>query len=258
MLNRISIISINLNNTNGLKNTIDSIRNQSVQPFEYVVIDGGSNDDLADLINENSKFITNYISEHDDGIYDAMNKGASICNGEWIGFLNSGDTYNPDVVRELSMSLKNSEFDFTIGSVDILDKFGVKMFTKNPLFKKNGFLKMTEMPAAHLSIFVKKDLFEKLGGFNKNFSISADYDFVSRLYEKTKRFHTFKNIVGKFYLGGVSGNPKRFIEDFKILRRNQVSFFFASMITLKKYVSYALDFIIPNQLKQLRYRLLSK
>ena len=126
MLNRISIISINLNNTNGLKNTIDSIRNQSVQPFEYVVIDGGSNDDLSDLINENSKFITNYISEHDDGIYDAMNKGASICNGEWIGFLNSGDTYNPDVVRELSMSLKNSEFDFTIGSVDILDKFGVK------------------------------------------------------------------------------------------------------------------------------------
>ena len=93
MLNRISIISINLNNTNGLKNTIDSIRNQSVQPFEYVVIDGGSNDDLSDLINENSKFITNYISEHDDGIYDAMNKGIKLAKGNWTIFMNSGDIF---------------------------------------------------------------------------------------------------------------------------------------------------------------------
>jgi len=256
MFNKISVISINLNNTDGLKKTIESISNQSVQPFEYIVIDGGSTDDLTDMINENSEFITKYISENDDGIYDAMNKGASICNGEWIAFLNSGDIYYPDVIEELSISLKQLEFDFTIGSVDIFNNCGDKIFTKHPLVKKNGLLKLTEMPAAHLSIFVRKKLFDSLGGFNQNFSISADYDFVSRMYRKTQNIYTFKNKVGKFFLGGISGNPERFIEDFKILRMNQVNFFFALFITIKKYFGYALDFIIPKNLKQLR--LLSK
>lgn len=137
MCNKISVISINLNNTDGLKSTIESIRNQNVQPFEYIVIDGGSNDDLTDLINENSEFITKYISENDNGIYDAMNKGASICNGEWIAFLNSGDIYYPNVVEELSISLKESKFDFTIGSVDIFNNCGDKIFTKYPLLNKN-------------------------------------------------------------------------------------------------------------------------
>tara|TARA_B100000242_G_scaffold280038_1_gene239050 strand:+ start:19229 stop:20005 length:777 start_codon:yes stop_codon:yes gene_type:complete len=258
MRNKISVISINLNNTDGLKSTIESIRNQNVQPFEYIVIDGGSNDDLTDLINENSEFITKYISENDNGIYDAMNKGASICNGEWIAFLNSGDIYYPNVVEELSISLKESKFDFTIGSVDIFNNCGDKIFTKYPLLNKNGLLKLTEMPAAHLSIFVRKQLFESLGGFNQDFSISADYDFVSRMYKKTQNIYTFKNKVGRFFLGGISGNPKRFIEDFKILRSNQVNLFSALFITIKKYFGYALGFIIPKRLKQFRFRLLSK
>lgn len=90
---KLSIITINLNNKDGLKKTLRSIDNQSNKNFEYLVIDGNSSDGSQDLIN-NSAFIDIKISEKDSGIYDAMNKGIQLAKGEYLLFLNSGDYLN--------------------------------------------------------------------------------------------------------------------------------------------------------------------
>ena len=105
MANSISLITINLNNAEGLRDTLNSIHFQEERPFEHIIIDGGSTDHSLTVINDYNDKISNYVTSKDNGIYCAMNKGASISKGEWIGFLNSGDIFYPEVISELSYEL---------------------------------------------------------------------------------------------------------------------------------------------------------
>ena len=89
----LSIITINYNNKKGLLKTIDSIKEQSFTDFEWIIIDGGSTDGSVEIIRENESRIAYWISEHDKGVYDAMNKGILHANGLWLNFMNSGDTF---------------------------------------------------------------------------------------------------------------------------------------------------------------------
>ena len=117
MKNFFSIITVVLNAKEDLANTIESLRNQKFKNFEYIVIDGGSTDGTKELILENLDIINIWKSEKDLGIYDAMNKGIKLSNGNYIGMLNSGDKYTTDGLNIIFNYLNKENVDFIFGTV---------------------------------------------------------------------------------------------------------------------------------------------
>lgn len=102
---RISVITVNRNNVEGLRRTIDSVASQTVRPFEFIVIDGGSTDGADELLKASGNVVTDWVSEPDNGIYDAMNKGVTRAHGDWCIFMNSGDSFcGPGVMAALDAS----------------------------------------------------------------------------------------------------------------------------------------------------------
>lgn len=102
---KLSIITINWNNVEGLRKTIDSVASQTVRPFEFIVVDGGSTDGAPDLLKSSGNIVTDWISEKDRGIYNAMNKGVDRAHGDWCIFMNSGDRFcSPSVLADLETS----------------------------------------------------------------------------------------------------------------------------------------------------------
>ena len=112
-----TIITVVLNAKDDLHETIISLRQQNYKNFEYIVIDGGSTDDTLEIINNNLDIISKNKSEKDSGIYDAMNKGIDLSEGNYIGMLNAGDKYMPNALMTIHEYLKNQELDFIFGSV---------------------------------------------------------------------------------------------------------------------------------------------
>lgn len=117
MRHRLSIITINYNDKNGLEKTIKSVINQSCRDYEFIVVDGGSNDGSADIIKNHTDYIDKWVSEPDKGIYNAMNKGALMASGDYITYLNSGDEFHDqDVTRDIISHL-DRETDIIFGNV---------------------------------------------------------------------------------------------------------------------------------------------
>ena len=112
-----SIITVVLNSKDDLTETIKSLREQKFKNFEYIVIDGGSTDGTKEVISKNLDMINKWKSEKDLGIYDAMNKGISLCEGDYIGIINSGDKYEPNGLKIINTYLKKNNYDFIFGSV---------------------------------------------------------------------------------------------------------------------------------------------
>ena len=114
---QLSIITINLNNYEGLKKTISSIRCQNWHNFEWIIIDGGSTDGSTELIESVSKDLTFWCSESDKGIYNAMNKGVAMCSGKYVLFMNSGDSLHDSKVLEDIFQDQQYDADILIGQV---------------------------------------------------------------------------------------------------------------------------------------------
>ena len=175
-----TIITVVLDAKEDLINTIQSLKEQSFKNFEYIVIDGNSKDGTKDVIKDNADFISEYLSENDKGIYDAMNKGLKRAKGKYVGFLNAGDKYTPDALNIIHKYLKlDIDADFIFGTVmkKIL-KYG---------FKKNRILWNFDFYTSHSSGFLSiwKSQ-KKLGFYNLDYKISADYDLFYRMIIKEK------------------------------------------------------------------------
>ena len=110
---RLSIITVNLNNVTGLRNTIESVINQSFNEYEYIIIDGGSVDGSVEVIKEFSNKIAYWVSEPDNGIYNAMNKGLKQSAGEIVTFLNSGDEYLSNISLEIAFNCMKQEITYS-------------------------------------------------------------------------------------------------------------------------------------------------
>ena len=133
MDNFFSIITVVLNAREDLANTIQSLKKQSFKKFEYIVIDGNSTDGSKELIERNKDFISKYLIENDNGIYDAMNKGLKISKGKYVGFINAGDKYTPNALNIIHKYLKsNNDVDFIFGTVK--KKILKHGFKKNRIF----------------------------------------------------------------------------------------------------------------------------
>ena len=201
---KISIITVTKNSEKFLQKTIDSLSKQTYQNFEHIIIDGASTDLTLDIIKKNSSKITKWISEPDQGLYYAMNKGLSLCTGEIIGILNSDDIYFPDALSIVNKYFIKNEIDFLFGSV-----FKHKLmhgFHPQKILWTFGFY-----TAHSVGFFVKKTSQDKIGFYNTKYKWSADYDIFYKMIvkHKMKGMATKKDeVFGNFRLGGLSSSIK--------------------------------------------------
>jgi glycosyltransferase involved in cell wall biosynthesis len=203
---KISIITINYNNLEGLKRTVESVVNQTWQEFDYIVIDGGSNDGSANYIESKSANIDYLISEPDTGIYSAMNKGISAAKGKYLLFLNSGDTlYNNKILNEISKSLTDN-LDIYYGDLFFLNQ-GTLDYQKYPDQLSFNFFYKTSLP--HPAAFIKKELFNELGDYNESLRIVSDWEFfILAICKFNKTYKHVNMVVSVFDTNGISCNEK--------------------------------------------------
>ena len=203
---RLSIITINYNNAEGLKKTLQSVINQSCNDFEYIVIDGNSNDGSKEIISQYSKNITHFVSEKDSGIYNAMNKGIKIATGEYFLFLNSGDELENEKVVEKSLS-SLAFFDLISGNM-IYSTDGIPKTLFTPPNEVNlAYFLHSFLP--HPSTFIKKELFQNIGLYNENLKVISDWEFfLKAVVIHQAKYNHLDEVISNFDNSGISSNPE--------------------------------------------------
>ena len=205
----LSIITINYNNRDGLRKTIESVVNQTYQDFEYVIIDGGSTDGSVEVIKEYSNRIDYWVSERDKGIYNAMNKGAFAAHGEYLLFLNSGDAlYKDDVLQKVFESRPKA--DVVCGNI-INDRGGSMEAPEEVTME---YFLLGCLP--HPSSFVKKVLFD-IHPYDERFKIAGDWEFF--MYHLIVRNVTYQHIninVTLFDTTGISCSTSKDLHDIEL------------------------------------------
>lgn len=173
---KLSIITINFNNSAGIKKTIESVVNQTYKDFEYIVIDGGSDDGSKELIEKYTDKITYWVSEKDKGIYNAMNKGILKAKGEYCLFLNSGDWFcNNEVINQFIKI--NPQEEIVYGNL-------IKVYSNSKIIIDKGpqrsLITLSDMffgTINHSSSFIKKKLFDKYGLYDEGYKVVSDWAF---------------------------------------------------------------------------------
>lgn len=198
---KISIITVTKNSEKFLEECILSVHNQFYKNYEHIIIDGNSKDNTLGIIEKHKDKITYWISENDNGLYDAMNKGINSCTGDIIGILNSDDIYFPEALKIVNEYFKaNEDLDFLFGSVY---KYKL-LYGYNPKKIKWSFGFYT---SHSVGFFIKKTSQLKVGLYNLKYKWSADYDLFYRMIVKFKfkgMATKKKEIFGKFRSGGIS------------------------------------------------------
>jgi len=204
---KLSIITINFNNVSGLLKTIESVISQTFRGFEYIVIDGGSSDGSVEVIKEYADKITCWVSEPDNGIYNAMNKGVLKATGEYCLFLNSGDWF---VDNEVVKDFINSNFNDDIISGNLILLCNERSEIRYAIKKEDlGFEHLFNNRIPHPATFIKRLLFDKYGLYNENFKIVSDWEFFLKcLIVFNCTYSHIDRLVSNYDLNGISSNPK--------------------------------------------------
>lgn len=218
----ISVITINYNNSNGLKETLKSVKNQVCKKFEYIIIDGSSTDDSLSVIEKYKENINVIISEKDNGIYHAMNKGVKVSNGKYVLFLNSGDSFfSAQSILNFYKYINQFDYDFFYGDI-FLDDNKRKWTKKSPLILSYRFFVKDSLPFP--CTLIKKSVIEENNYFDENLRIVSDWKFFILSYCKLNKsfFYINEEPVVKFKLDGISNNyPNIIIEErAKVLKDN--------------------------------------
>ena len=183
---KVSIITVVLNSAETIEQTINSVLNQDYKDIEYIIIDGGSADGTLDIINKYKHDIAKIISEPDNGIYEAINKGIKLSKGSIVAALHGDDLYaEQTTISQMVEFIRNNDLDAAYGDliyVDRNDSNRIKRFWRPGKYKKKAFSCGWVIP--HPTFFCKKEIFEKYGYFNSQLQIAADFELMLRLIEK--------------------------------------------------------------------------
>lgn len=219
----ISIITVVYNSQQFLEGTIQSIAAQLSSNIEYIIIDGGSTDGTLDIIKKYPEVVTHWISEPDNGLYDAMNKGLKLAQGEYVWFINSGDKIYEDNTISLIESIANQPErpDVIYGETLIIDNEGReigmrRLSTPDVLTWKKL---IDGMVVCHQAILVKRSIAPL---YSTKFKISADYEWVLTSLRKSKTIENSHLILARYLDNGLSKNnvPRSLKERFVVMRRN--------------------------------------
>ena len=228
---RISIITVCYNSEATIKDTFESVLKQTYKNYQYVVVDGKSTDNTLKIINDyQKKFKKNgiefdYISEKDNGLYDAMNKGIKKAKGDIIGIINSDDIiHDSDAFKKIVQKFEEDKCDATYSDLYIMDydlKKINRVFIAGKKSYKNGWY------PPHPTLYVKKEVYEKYGTYDLRYRIAADYDFMVRIMKNNIKMSYIKEVLIYMRAGGTSTSSlkaykKSFDEAVTILKNNGV------------------------------------
>jgi glycosyltransferase involved in cell wall biosynthesis len=220
---KISIITATYNSSITILDCINSVNNQSYKDIEHIIIDGLSTDNTINLIKSVSSRVKVVVSEKDNGIYDAMNKGISLATGEIIAILNSDDVYASSCVIEevVSFFKANSNLGILYGDLQYVKKDNIQKVVRvwNSLPYFNNFFENGNVPP-HPSTFLLKKIYDEFGAFNLKYRLAADYEFMLRVFKKSKlKILYVPSLIVKMRLGGATNkNIKNiYLGNFEIL-----------------------------------------
>lgn len=201
----ISIITVVLNRKEHLGKTIKSIRNQTFKDYELIVVDGGSKDGTLEVIKENIDIISKWLSEKDEGIYDAMNKGIKLATGKYLWFLNAGDmVFSETTLTELFLVVKDKDFDVIYGDTELIDEngrsFGLRQL-KRPPENLTWKSMINGMVITHQSLIVKRTIAPL---YDTKYRYVADIDWLIKVLQNSKTILNSHQILSRFLLGGFS------------------------------------------------------
>ena len=223
MLNpKLSVITVVYNSENLIEKTIQSIINQTYSNIEYIIIDGASTDSTMEIVNHYSNKISKIISEPDNGLYYAMNKGLDVASGDYVLFINAGDMLcDTNIVSEIFFNQQATQADVIYGDTDIIDNKGKIIHERRhrPPEKLKFKSFKRGMLVCHQSFIAKKSLAPH---YDTNFRYAADYDWCVKILKQSKKNYN-ANLTISFFLEG--GQTRKTIipglkERFKSMKNN--------------------------------------
>ena len=231
---KISLITVCYNSSGTIKDTLESVLKQTYDNYEYLIIDGLSKDNTLDIVKSyESKFNgkLKIVSEKDNGLYDAMNKGIKLSTGDIVGIINSDDVLAHENVF-LNVVNNIGNYDGIYSNLLMLDENLDKPYR---LFKSSKVKKVLGWHMPHPTLYLRKDVYNKYGCFNITYRIAADLDFMLRIIKTDLKFKYYNDYFAYMRSGGLSNNGlkgyyKNFKESYLVLRRHNVKFALISNI----------------------------
>ncbi len=239
---KVTIITVVFNAEAHLEQTIRSVIEQDYPSIEYIIIDGGSTDGTLDIINRYQDRINYWVSETDDGIYDAMNKGIRKATGNVIGLINADDWYAPGSISRAMNIMQETGAEVVHGAMLIFREGRETMVKRGPK-KLDNFAK--GMLLNHPTVFARASLYRRFGLFDTAYRIAADWEILLRWWLNDISFYVDDEVIANFRMGGISSRRLResFEEKHTIRRKHH-------MYTLldRHYLYDRMKFLIPSDI----------
>lgn len=221
-----TVITVCYNSELTIRQTFESVLNQTYKNIEYLVVDGKSTDGTLAIIKEYEPLFEGrmkWVSEPDNGIYDAMNKGIRMASGELIGIINSDDYYEPTAVEDMMSAMTKEPYQILYGMMrTVQNGLERRISIGSHLFLRDGMI-------GHPACFVTKKLYEDLGAFDTQFISAADYDFMLRMADnKEVCFKPVYKLIANFATGGMCSSSKAYYDLLKVQKKHGI-------ITEKEY-----------------------
>lgn len=217
---KVSIITVNLNDREGLLKTIKSVVSQTYSDKEYIIVDGGSRDGSLEVIQKFESQINRWVSESDNGIYDAMNKGIKMTDGDWIIFMNSGDSFiDEKVIDRVFFNRSSNSGDIIHGNIVYKDSGRILQTPSrvNKRFFYNDTL-------CHQSIFTNRKVFQNLGEYSMEYLLIADREWLLRALKSGMIFIPVNVNICEWDPSGVCiSNPRKYYAEINHLRQTHFS-----------------------------------
>lgn len=216
-----SIITVTFNAEKYLRDTLESLLCQAFNDYEYIVVDGGSSDHTIEILEQYSQKFNGrlrYISEPDNGLYDAMNKGIRMAKGTYIGIINADDRYRPETLQQVYNTIKTAETcpDVVYSDLDVINDQGQVIRT---IIGDHGRLKRG-MLVNHPTCFVHREAYKKYGTFDLKYRICGDYDLMLRIFHQGGTFRKCNYTLAEYRWGGLStANYNSILEKYDIQRK---------------------------------------
>lgn len=227
---KFSLITVSYNSDKTIKETLQSVQQQSYADIEYIIIDGGSKDETLSIIKEYNSIVSQLISENDAGLYDAMNKGIKLATGDIIGFINSDDLFCDDqaIEKVVNIFLDKPSIEGLYADLYYVEKNDTDNIIRRWISGKQRKFKYGWHPG-HPTLYLKRSVYEMHGLFNLDYRLAADFEIMLRFIEKFKiKLFYLPDFFVKMRLGGATNESwknvyKQNVECIQAFKENSVN-----------------------------------
>ena len=206
----VSIITVVLNGATHLEQTIHSVFEQSHEYLEYIIIDGGSTDGTLDIIKKYEEKLEYWVSEADNGVSEAFNKGITLTRGDFIQVLNADDWLSPDQIETAVGGIYNKDCDYVYGDLIFHDGFSKPLFLYKGKAGYDRSIRRTMPRLNHPTVLAKSEMYKNIGGFDSDYKLAMDYEWLLRAHVSGYRGKYIPGLVGHMRRAGLS--DKKFLE----------------------------------------------